>query len=118
MVDKGPNAQTADLVTDPNDLPAPVEVVDAPPAPRSRRGRRYRLGSLPASVLTAVLSGTTSLAAATQFISGYDPACPPDRRRRRPAPFIVNRNQARPRCTATSSAARRQARSTTAPISR
>lgn len=39
----------------------------------SRRGRRYRLGSLPALALIAVFSTATSLAAITRFISGYDP---------------------------------------------
>ncbi|MEV2267775.1 ISAs1 family transposase [Nonomuraea africana] len=63
----------ADLITGPDDLPALVEVLDALPDPRSRRGRRYRLGSLLALSLIAVLGGATSLAAITRCIGGYDP---------------------------------------------
>lgn len=61
------------LITNPDDLPALVEVLDALPDPRSRRGRRYRLGSLLALSLVAVLGGATSLAAITRCIGGYDP---------------------------------------------
>ncbi|MFF0309596.1 transposase family protein [Streptosporangium sp. NPDC004379] len=63
----------ADLITGSDDLPALVEVLDAPPDPRSRRGRRYRLGSLLALSLIAVLGGAASLAAITRCIGGYDP---------------------------------------------
>ncbi|GIH66627.1 ISAs1 family transposase [Microbispora siamensis] len=61
-------------VSDPlSDLPALAEVLDAVPDPRSRRGRRYRLGPLLALALLAVLGGATSLAKITRFIAGYDP---------------------------------------------
>ncbi|MBG0825882.1 ISAs1 family transposase [Planomonospora sp. ID91781] len=43
------------------------------PDPRSRRGRRYRLGPLLALMLLAVLGGATSIAAINRSISGYDP---------------------------------------------
>ncbi|WP_368857806.1 transposase family protein [Nonomuraea sp. MG754425] len=43
------------------------------PDPRSRRGRRYRLGPLLALSLLAVLSGATSLVKIPRFIAGYDP---------------------------------------------
>jgi predicted transposase YbfD/YdcC len=64
-------------VTDPPgdlpDLPTLAQVLDAIPDPRSRHGRRYRLGPLLAISLLAVLSGATSLAKITRFIAGYDP---------------------------------------------
>ncbi|MEU7916997.1 ISAs1 family transposase, partial [Microbispora bryophytorum] len=61
-------------ISDPlSDLPALAEVLDAVPDPRSRRGRRYRLGPLLALALLAVLGGATSLAKITRFIAGYDP---------------------------------------------
>ncbi|GIH76819.1 hypothetical protein Plo01_32480 [Planobispora longispora] len=60
-------------IASPDDLPAPADVLDTPPDPRSRRGRRYRLGSLLALSLIAVLGGAASLAAITRCISGYDP---------------------------------------------
>jgi len=45
-------------LTDPAADPhTPAEVLDSVSDPRSRRGRRYRLGPLPASALLAVLSG-------------------------------------------------------------
>ncbi|WP_328855054.1 ISAs1 family transposase [Microbispora hainanensis] len=56
-----------------SDLPTLAEVLDAIPDPRSRRGRRYRLGPLLALALLAVLGGATSLAKITRFIAGYDP---------------------------------------------
>lgn len=60
-------------LTDPAaDLPTLAEVLDAVPDPRSRRGRRYRLGPLLALALLAVLGGATSLAKITRFIAGYD----------------------------------------------
>ncbi|MEV4100022.1 ISAs1 family transposase [Nonomuraea sp. NPDC049649] len=55
------------------DLHTLAEVLDSVPDPRSRRGRRYRLGPLLALALLAVLSGATSLAKITRFIAGYDP---------------------------------------------
>ncbi|WP_043637703.1 transposase family protein, partial [Nonomuraea candida] len=55
------------------DLPALAAVLDTVPDPRSRHGRRYRLGPLLALSLLAVLSGATSLARITRFINGYDP---------------------------------------------
>ncbi len=55
------------------DLPTLAEVLDALPDPRSRRGRRYRLGPLLALSLLAVLSGATSLKQITRIITGYDP---------------------------------------------
>ncbi|MGS2646852.1 ISAs1 family transposase [Streptosporangium sp. LJ11] len=62
-------------VSDPwTDLPALAEVLDTLPDPRSRRGRRYRLGPLLALTLLAVLGGATSIAAITRSISGYDPS--------------------------------------------
>ncbi|MFB9534578.1 transposase family protein [Nonomuraea roseola] len=63
----------ADLLTDPLDLPTLAEVLDAVPDPRSRRGRRYRLGPLLALSLLAVLGGATSLTKITRLIAGYDP---------------------------------------------
>src|SRR5690606_30615246 len=61
-------------LTDPAaDLHTLAEVLDSVPDPRSRRGRRYRLGPLLALALLAVLSGATSLAKITRFIAGYDP---------------------------------------------
>lgn len=60
-------------LTDPAaDLPTLAEVLDAVPDPRSRRGRRYRLGPLLALALLATLGGATSLAKITRFIAGYD----------------------------------------------
>ncbi|MFI7151817.1 ISAs1 family transposase [Nonomuraea sp. NPDC050022] len=55
------------------DLPALAKVLDMVPDPRSRRGRRYRLGPLLALSLLAVLGGATSLAKITRVIAGYDP---------------------------------------------
>ncbi|MFI6991372.1 ISAs1 family transposase [Nonomuraea wenchangensis] len=55
------------------DLPTLAEVLDAVPDPRSRQGRRYRLGPLLALSLLAVLNGATSLVRITRFINGYDP---------------------------------------------
>ncbi|MEV2267783.1 ISAs1 family transposase [Nonomuraea africana] len=55
-----------------SDLPALAEVLDALPDPRSRRGRRYRLGPLLALSLLAVLGGATSLVKITRFITGCD----------------------------------------------
>ncbi|SFK40206.1 transposase, IS4 family [Streptosporangium canum] len=63
----------ADPPTDLLDLPALAEVLDAVPDPRSRRGRRYRLGPLLALSLLAVLGGATSLAKITRVIAGYHP---------------------------------------------
>ncbi|WP_346156276.1 transposase family protein [Nonomuraea recticatena] len=63
----------ADLPTEPLDLPTLAELLDTIPDPRSRRGRRYRLGPLLALSLLAVLGGATSLAKITRFIAGYDP---------------------------------------------
>ncbi|MEV0165223.1 ISAs1 family transposase [Nonomuraea fuscirosea] len=61
-------------VTDPpTDLPALAELLDTIPDPRSRQGRRYRLGPLLALSLLAVLGGATSLAKIARFIAGYDP---------------------------------------------
>ncbi|MGW3346317.1 transposase family protein [Nonomuraea rubra] len=61
-------------VTDPpTDLPVLAELLDTVPDPRSRRGRRYRLGPLLALSLLAVLGGATSLAKIARFIAGYDP---------------------------------------------
>ncbi|MFC7647315.1 transposase family protein [Streptosporangium lutulentum] len=68
------HATFTDLITSPDDLPALAEVLDALPDPRSRRGCRYRLGSLLVLSLIAVLGGATSLAAITRCIGGYDPA--------------------------------------------
>ncbi|SDI50983.1 ISAs1 family transposase [Nonomuraea jiangxiensis] len=64
----------ADPPGDLPDLPTLAQVLDAIPDPRSRRGRRYRLGPLLALSLLAVLSGATSLVKITRFIAGYDPA--------------------------------------------
>ncbi|MEV4571530.1 ISAs1 family transposase [Nonomuraea sp. NPDC049419] len=63
----------ADPLSDLPDLPVLAEVLDAVPDPRSRRGRRYRLGPLLALSLLAVLSGATSLMKIPRFINGYDP---------------------------------------------
>ncbi|MFI6744542.1 ISAs1 family transposase [Nonomuraea sp. NPDC050451] len=61
-------------VTDPpTDLPTLAKLLDTIPDPRSRRGRRYRLGPLLALSLLAVLGGATSLAKIARFIAGYDP---------------------------------------------
>ncbi|MEV4020658.1 transposase family protein [Nonomuraea angiospora] len=65
-----------DPLTDLPDLPALAEVLNAVPDPRSRRGRRYRLGPLLALSLLAVLGGAASLAKITRFIAGYDPDLP------------------------------------------
>ncbi|MGN9846566.1 ISAs1 family transposase [Nonomuraea sp. H19] len=63
----------ADPSTDLLDLPTLAEVLDTVPDPRSRQGRRYRLGPLLALSLLAVLGGATSLVKITRFIAGYDP---------------------------------------------
>ncbi|GGO78906.1 hypothetical protein GCM10012289_61970 [Nonomuraea cavernae] len=63
----------ADLPAEPLDLPTLAELLDTLPDPRSRRGRRYRLGPLLALSLLAVLGGATSLAKIARFIAGYDP---------------------------------------------
>ncbi|MCA2184250.1 transposase family protein [Nonomuraea cavernae] len=63
----------ASLPADLLDLPALAEVLDTIPDPRSRRGRRCRLGPLLALSLLAVLGGATSLAKIARFIAGYDP---------------------------------------------
>ncbi|MFI7469995.1 ISAs1 family transposase [Nonomuraea sp. NPDC049646] len=63
----------ADPPTDLLDLPTLAEILDVVPDPRSRRGRRYRLGPLLALSLLAVLGGATSLVKITRFIAGYDP---------------------------------------------
>ncbi|MGN9847531.1 transposase family protein [Nonomuraea sp. H19] len=71
-----------DLSTDPLDLPTLAEVLDTVPDPRSRRGRRYRLGPLLALSLLAVLGGATSLAKIpgpspdTTQTCAPEPACP------------------------------------------
>ncbi|WP_327588436.1 transposase family protein [Nonomuraea sp. NBC_00507] len=67
------HVDASDLLIDPDDLPALAEVLDTVPDPRSRRGRRYRIGSLLALTLLAVLGGATSLAKITRFITGCDP---------------------------------------------
>ncbi|WP_171074472.1 transposase family protein [Nonomuraea basaltis] len=63
----------ANLPSDLPDLPALAEVLNAVPDPRSRRGRRYRIGPLLALSLLAVIGGATSMAKITRFIAGYDP---------------------------------------------
>ncbi|MGW4794061.1 hypothetical protein ACWEPC_16830 [Nonomuraea sp. NPDC004297] len=60
----------ADLPAEPLDLPTLAELLDTIPDLRSRRGRRYRLGPLPASSLLAVLGG--AMAKIARFIAGYD----------------------------------------------
>jgi predicted transposase YbfD/YdcC len=62
----------ADPLADLLVLLALAEVLDTVPDPRSRRGRRYRLGPLLALSLLAVLGGATSLAKITRVIAGYD----------------------------------------------
>ncbi|WP_379498365.1 ISAs1 family transposase [Nonomuraea thailandensis] len=57
------------------DLPTLAQVLDTVPDPRSRRGRRCRLGPLLALTLLAVLSGATSPAQPARFITGTAPAC-------------------------------------------
>nr|WSZ14885.1 ISAs1 family transposase [Streptomyces canus] len=49
-----------------------VDVLDRIPDPRRVRGRRYRLGSLLALCLVAVLGGATSLAAIARFATDTD----------------------------------------------
>ncbi|WP_170247488.1 ISAs1 family transposase, partial [Nonomuraea zeae] len=63
----------ADPLSDLLELPTLAEVLDTVPDPRSRRGRRYRLGPLLALSLLAVLGGATSLVRITRFIAEYDP---------------------------------------------
>lgn len=63
----------ADLPAEPLDLPTLAELLNTIPDPRSRRGRRYRLGPLLALSLLAVLGGATSPAKIARFIAGYDP---------------------------------------------
>lgn len=63
----------ADLPAEPVDLSTLAELLDTIPDPRSRRGRRYRLGPLLALSLLAVLGGATSLAKIARAIAGYDP---------------------------------------------
>lgn len=60
--------------TDLPHLPALAELLDELPDPRTRRGRRYRLGPLLVACLLAVLAGATSLAAVIRYITGCDPA--------------------------------------------
>ncbi|MFI0425296.1 ISAs1 family transposase [Spongiactinospora sp. 9N601] len=67
------HVSAADSLSDFPDLPTLAEVLDMVPDPRSRRGRRYRLGPLLALSLLAVLGGATSLVKITRFIAGYDP---------------------------------------------
>ncbi|MGW4426656.1 ISAs1 family transposase [Streptosporangium sp. NPDC004631] len=62
------------LISDSDELPVLAEVLDTLPDPRSRRGRRYRLGPLLALMLLAVLGGATSIAAVSRSIHGYDPS--------------------------------------------
>jgi predicted transposase YbfD/YdcC len=59
---------------EPSQLPALAELLDQLPDPRTRRGRRYRLGPLLVACLLAVLAGATSLAAVIRYIAGCDPA--------------------------------------------
>ncbi|WP_169789220.1 ISAs1 family transposase [Nonomuraea candida] len=68
-----PHREHVTTTDPPTDLPTLAELLDAIPDPRSRRGRRYRLGPLLALSLLAVLGGATSLAKIARFIAGYDP---------------------------------------------
>ncbi|MEV5777788.1 ISAs1 family transposase [Streptomyces antimycoticus] len=54
------------------DLPTLAEVLDQVPDPRRVRGRRYRIGSLLALCLVAVLSGTRSVTAIARFAADSD----------------------------------------------
>ncbi|MET7766970.1 transposase family protein, partial [Streptomyces sp. NPDC005393] len=54
------------------DLRTLADVLDQVPDPRRVRGRRYRIGSLLALCLVAVLSGTKSVAAIARYAT--DPA--------------------------------------------
>ncbi|GAA0974589.1 ISAs1 family transposase [Acrocarpospora macrocephala] len=56
------------------ELPGLADLLDAVPDPRSRRGRRHRIGSLLALCLIAVLSGARSLAAIGRYARDTDPA--------------------------------------------
>ncbi|MGW4411915.1 transposase family protein [Nonomuraea sp. NPDC004702] len=67
----------ADSPADPLDPPTLAELLDTVPDPRSRRGRRYRLGPLLALSPLAVLGGATSLAKIARIIAGYDPTRAP-----------------------------------------
>ncbi|GAA4636421.1 hypothetical protein GCM10023196_086100 [Actinoallomurus vinaceus] len=58
--------------SEPPALTSLAEVLDRIPDPRRVRGRRYRLGSLLALCLAAVLGGATSLAAIARFAADTD----------------------------------------------
>ncbi|MEU6714325.1 hypothetical protein ABZ897_22900 [Nonomuraea sp. NPDC046802] len=62
-----------DPLTDLPNLLALAEALDTVSDPSTCRGRRYRLGPLPALFLLAVLGGATSLAKIARIIAGYDP---------------------------------------------
>jgi predicted transposase YbfD/YdcC len=57
---------------EPQQFIALAEVLGRIPDPRRVRGRRYRLGSLPALCLAAVLGGATSMAAIARFAADTD----------------------------------------------
>nr|BFE79905.1 hypothetical protein GCM10020093_025060 [Planobispora longispora] len=84
-------------IASPDDLPAPADVLDTPPDPRSRRGRRYRLGSLLALSLIAVLGGAASWQRSPDASADTTPTCwpvpgcpaPPPGRRHPAAPAVT-----------------------------
>ncbi|WP_416979961.1 transposase family protein [Streptomyces sp. T028] len=60
---------------EPSQLACLADVLGRLPDPRRVRGRRYRLGSLLALCLVAVLGGATSLAAIARFATDTAPTC-------------------------------------------
>jgi hypothetical protein len=61
--------------TEPAELTALVDLLSTIPDPRRVRGRRYRLGSLLALCLVAVLGGACSLAQIARFATDSAPIC-------------------------------------------
>ncbi|MER6958221.1 transposase family protein [Streptomyces sp. NPDC000618] len=66
---------SACLDPEPPQFTSRAEALGRIPDPRRVRGRRYRLGSLLALCLVAVLGGATSLAAIARFAADTDYDC-------------------------------------------
>lgn len=66
--------------TEPAELTALLDLLSTIPDPRRVRGRRYRLGSLLALCLVAVLGGASSLAQIARFAADSAPPAARDPR--------------------------------------